>query len=611
MKTLFVCIIATLGLCAQNPARFEGDLKLSPSIHGSTLSSKSLVVAYDLHDSAVNLVQYSEQLDNTAFWNVVGVDSGSVTSTFAPVVTADAATAPDGTGTAERIDYHAIGASNSLTGLYHSFSGTDWAIGDQIVVSVYLKGVPGVSDSGTLYLFDSADAINYHYQTCSYTSARWTRCVLYSAAFANGTDTFQLGVDTRGSSTMAFQPAQSVYAWGFSLMANQPQGFSTNYRKVVADPIFPDQSGNGLDLVTTGPVQLNGDSISNATVHATPVVLPSGNFDWTMQVLASRAITPSGDQYTLAVGNGGVANGAIMAAVDTNGFIQLCTGSNGCVVSTLTWPVVPTVVTLRYTASTQAFEVIRGTDFKGKYSTTLPSPYAMNGGDFISAGFAWGGSFYSAALWSRKFSDDEVARQGAALARHLQNRFPKHYTHDGDSLTFGLGLTTAQSYPRQLMSLQHASHSFVNLGISGQQVCTSIDANFASRMPYSPATTSRNYYILLGGINDLYWATTPADTYTCLKSVWAKARAQGYKVVAMTLTGTGNVDYSLVTSLNTLIRSDASLYDALVDLGADSNLGCNGCWTNGTYYQGDLVHYNATGAGVLASKVATAINSLP
>jgi lysophospholipase L1-like esterase len=59
--------------------------------------------------------------------------------------------------------------------------------------------------------------------------------------------------------------------------------------------------------------------------------------------------------------------------------------------------------------------------------------------------------------------------------------------------------------------------------------------------------------------------------------------------------------------LNTLIKSDATLYDSLIDLGADSRLQDA---TNVTYYNADKVHLTDTGYGVVAALVAAQVSAL-
>ncbi len=186
----------------------------------------------------------------------------------------------------------------------------------------------------------------------------------------------------------------------------------------------------------------------------------------------------------------------------------------------------------------------------------------------------------------------------------------------GDSLTAGFGLTTplTQSYPNQTLTLLNAdtfSYTIYNKGINGQTAAT-IDTNFASQLASTgPLGRVQNVIEVLAGINDLFAGTTAAAAYVSLQSIWSKARAAGYKVVAVTLTPANTVTPdSLRTSLNTLILSNAALYDAVADIGADATVGCAGCQNNATYYQGDGVHWTTAGAAIVAGLAKPAVEAV-
>lgn len=139
-----------------------------------------------------------------------GAASGGTGPPAVPVITANQATAPDGTLTADKVDFPSVsGAGYSV--LYGATGYTSW-IGSW-THSLYVKGVSG---SGTIYLMSTPGG-TYNSAACAYTSTDWTRCTV------TGTETaaawyLQIGIDLRDGAQSA-KAAQSVYLWG--AMRNQ------------------------------------------------------------------------------------------------------------------------------------------------------------------------------------------------------------------------------------------------------------------------------------------------------------------------------------------------------------------------------------------------------
>jgi lysophospholipase L1-like esterase len=158
------------------------------------------------------------------------------------------------------------------------------------------------------------------------------------------------------------------------------------------------------------------------------------------------------------------------------------------------------------------------------------------------------------------------------------------------------------------------NYSWYNSGVSGQTVsdfsanaATEIDSNYRSAL-------RRNVCVVWGGVNDANAGASAATIYDRLKTYWAARRAAGFKIVACTEidaqdAGRNAVGWhsTLWPALNTLIKSDATLYDSLVDLGADSRLQ-NALDT--TYFNADKVHLTDTGYGVVAALVAAQVSAL-
>lgn len=180
----------------------------------------------------------------------------------------------------------------------------------------------------------------------------------------------------------------------------------------------------------------------------------------------------------------------------------------------------------------------------------------------------------------------------------------------GDSITYGQGLVSPNQYPTQAIAqlTDHGTtYTYSNQGLSNQRA-SQIDANFATQVPATGA--GRNVIVCLAGINDLYYVGSPSAAYDSLKSIWAKGRAAGYKVIAATLLPAISVDDSLTQALNTLIASDPTLYDARADYRNTPSTLSAACTAGTTWMQIDCVHPTAAGALVLAGIAASVIESL-
>lgn len=161
-----------------------------------------------VENSKTNQAIRSREFENAGVWqcNASGV--------ACPVVTADVATAPDGTLTADRLDFPALAASQFSqiyqTGLSaNSVSNTG---------TVYVRGVSG---SGTI-LLSIADATP-NFSTCAYTSTSWTRCQHTGTKGVGVAADHAFGVEFAATGASA----QSVFVWGFQ--AEQSASYASSY----------------------------------------------------------------------------------------------------------------------------------------------------------------------------------------------------------------------------------------------------------------------------------------------------------------------------------------------------------------------------------------------
>lgn len=225
------------------------------------------------------------------------------------------------------------------------------------------------------------------------------------------------------------------------------------------------------------------------------------------------------------------------------------------------------------------------------------------------------------------FSGTHTAQQQKLVIDYFKSRWPtlpdvgvrRQLVCDGDSLTAGVGVAdaTTQSYPPQLRSLYNGPNSFnlYNFGIAGQTTSDiNSDASTQIDILYDSAMSS-NFCLVWAGTNDLVAGTSPATVYNNLKTYWAARRSAGWKVVAFTALprsapGVPAGFEADRQTLNTSIRSDSSLYDAIVDLAADSRIGDSGDELNTTYYDGDKTHLNQAGYAIVASLAQAALAPL-
>lgn len=165
----------------------------------------------------------------------------------------------------------------------------------------------------------------------------------------------------------------------------------------------------------------------------------------------------------------------------------------------------------------------------------------------------------------------------------------------------------------------YASAQKFNIAASAEKVSQMLAQYPTQARPHKPAAGKKAYYIIMGGINDLGGKTDgvvgDADAiYANLKSLWALARADGFTVVAITVTpfypsNSPNQQVANTTNeerkqLNALIVSDPSKYDLLVR--ADQLFASTMPGPTDQYFA-DRIHVNEAGAKKIAEAIANSI----
>jgi len=168
---------------------------------------------------------------------------------------------------------------------------------------------------------------------------------------------------------------------------------------------------------------------------------------------------------------------------------------------------------------------------------------------------------------------------------------------EGDSFTDAIG--DWYSYVGDSSSFL-SKFSSTRYGLAGATTANMV-TDYTTQGHVSAPTVRGNesWFVIYGGVNDIGTTGVAATTtYANLKTIWAAARADHYKVAAITILKS-NIwtapQIAMMDSLNTLIKSDASLYDILVDWNAGIDFSIN------TSYTSDGLHPSASGAVAMAS----------
>lgn len=151
-----------------------------------------------VEDTRTNLVLRSQELENAA-WADFAAPS-------APTITANAATAPDNTATAERFQIPATAAAEA-SGRFNTVSiggaGTN-------TCSMWVRG-NGTSGTVDLVKYNSG-AATHDDAACAYVASGWSYC---ATPFANGTaSTFACYFGNLGAFTGVARGAADVFIWG-------------------------------------------------------------------------------------------------------------------------------------------------------------------------------------------------------------------------------------------------------------------------------------------------------------------------------------------------------------------------------------------------------------
>lgn len=151
-----------------------------------------------------------------------------------------------------------------------------------------------------------------------------------------------------------------------------------------------------------------------------------------------------------------------------------------------------------------------------------------------------------------------------------------------------------------------------NLSISGRNQ-TQINADIATKI--APWIKTNDICVVWEGTNDMYTnGLSGADAFANLMTYVNTVHEYGAKVVVCTVIAR---DYVLdapdlmdrVDAYNALVRANASSFECIADLGADSRFDTRADASNGIYYNADKIHQSAVGQDVVFALITTAINA--
>jgi lysophospholipase L1-like esterase len=185
----------------------------------------------------------------------------------------------------------------------------------------------------------------------------------------------------------------------------------------------------------------------------------------------------------------------------------------------------------------------------------------------------------------------------------------------GDSITFGLGVTTP--YCSLLSLTNQPAYAITNWGISGITLAA-INGSEPNRVaPRCQGTAGPANALVFAGTNDFgnIVGVSVATVFSNLMSEVTTLKTAGCRVFVGTMisrTGTGSVGTfdSIKDSYDSLIleQAKAAGADGVVDFAANPLLGADGASTNLTNFQADGTHPTELGQGMLATAVSNVLN---
>ena len=193
----------------------------------------------------------------------------------------------------------------------------------------------------------------------------------------------------------------------------------------------------------------------------------------------------------------------------------------------------------------------------------------------------------------------------------------------GDSITFGFGLSSpsTQNYAFVATNPLVNPHSYSNFAVSGKTCAqiTTIAQSTSNLVSFLSTPHYNSIAVVLCGTNDMTPSVgnmTPAQAFTNLTGLLTAINAASPpapNLLVGTLIDSTSTEVSEANraTFNALVIAGASSqHYTVLPFGADPVMGCVGCFSNSTYFQGDGIHPTATGQAVMATYLRNAVNGL-
>ena len=189
---------------------------------------------------------------------------------------------------------------------------------------------------------------------------------------------------------------------------------------------------------------------------------------------------------------------------------------------------------------------------------------------------------------------------------------------DGHSLSFGYHSGVNRSWRYYAANTLGATWDFLDLPYNDKSLATA-RSEFAARSSWAyNASRSKNIYCITIEVSMYADASglTAQQAWDQVKLHIDEVRAIGWKVIVTTpppfLAALAGAGYEARRqAARTIILADTTAYDAVVDIGANANIGAAGDPpADSAYYDADRIHYSYLGSQELGGMYATAIASL-
>lgn len=169
----------------------------------------------------------------------------------------------------------------------------------------------------------------------------------------------------------------------------------------------------------------------------------------------------------------------------------------------------------------------------------------------------------------------------------------------GDSLTAGCDGSHPPDYYITMPTWNGQIITKNSAGIGGRTLLNMADNVCNSLSPFFATYSGLNIVVLWGGINDIGSGATAQETYSRLVALSKHLKAQGWIVFVCTLTSAKGFEAQR-EAFNAIVYANWWTFaDNLIDLAGNANIGADGAWANGTYFQttGSAIGIHLTDAG--------------